>query len=156
MTKSTYRGLIDGLCKLTGIEQSEEFYEKAELDVDGIKFILGHGGEANENGLIMCCNYGKPPVALLPVVAARLLEANLQRFAPGGLRFGIDLATYEVLLAGVLPMTDMTASGLADLLEFFAEQAHEWRDHYFVLPPSELRPAAEWEIDLSTEEGSPA
>lgn len=139
MSYSTYRRLMDGVCELCGLDNPDEFAEQPFLKVHGVDFLLGHGGEEHEDGLIVICKYGVPPVALLMTAMARLLEANLRLFAPGGLRFGINPSSHEVILTGVLPMARLDASTLIELLEQFAADAQDWRSHYFVFPPPEMR-----------------
>lgn len=132
MSYSNYCGLMDGLCEIIGIPNSASLYERAELTVDGEDCVLMHGGEYNEDGIAIFCMFGEPPEDEADLIRQRLLEANLTLMQPGGMRFGINSPTDEVMLAGVVPMADLNPEGLLVMLAKFSSHARQWRQHYFL------------------------
>ncbi len=152
MSHFSYRQLMDDFCTRYGLENASRLYDQAALKINGVEFFLAHGGDGNEDGLVVCCKYGVAPVALLPMVMARLLEANLKLFAPGGMRFGLSPLRHEILLTGVVPMAGLHAEALMDMLRHFAEDAHAWRTSYFLLSPPEDRPAEPFLTDEEYED----
>lgn len=156
MTKSAYCKLIDEVCALCAMGNPEPYYDAAELHVGGIRFVLQHGGTANDDCLFISCSYGTPPLALLPLITVRLLEANLKLFAPGGMRFGIEPERHEVFLAGSVRIAGLDAPALIALLQRYAEQAWDWRDHYFLLPPPEQREPDPMVVLSTDEAGEPS
>ncbi|MES2739918.1 MAG: CesT family type III secretion system chaperone [Pseudomonadota bacterium] len=141
MSHTNYCKLMDEFCSRYALKNASQLYEQAALKVGGIEFFLGHGGSANTDGMLVCCKYGTAPIALLPMVMARLLQANLKLFAPGDMRFGLTPLEHEVVLTGIVPMAHLDAAALMQLLEHLAEAAHAWRKSYFLLSPMENRPA---------------
>lgn len=156
MSKSTYCGLIDGLCKLTGLDNPEELYERAGLNIDGVEFVLAHGGSAHENSLILFCNFGVLPYDMQSKAMSRLMEANLQLFPPGGLRFGINPFQNEAILTGLVPMQELTAASLFNTLRTYAQRAKEWRDHYFLFLPTDPQTSASSAKTDSVKSGRPS
>ncbi|HEY4541005.1 MAG TPA: CesT family type III secretion system chaperone [Noviherbaspirillum sp.] len=132
MSYSKYCELIDGLCTLVGIGNPAALYSHAELTVDGEDCVLMHGGEYNEDGITVCCMFGEPPEENGDLIRQRLLEANLTAMQPGGMRYALNQSGGEVMLAGVVPLEALDPESLLALLARLAQNARQWRRHYFL------------------------
>lgn len=132
MCYESYCELIDSLCRLVGVSDPSRHYDLMTLNVDDEDCSIAYGGQYNQDRVTVSCVFGKPPEQRADEVLQRLLEVNLSVMPPGGLRFGIEPVTGDVILSGCVAMAGMGAEGLLRLLSQLASEAVQWRRHFFL------------------------
>ena len=102
-----------------------------DIQVDGINFTLLHS-ESDDDNLTSACDFGEVPQALSAEILRRVLETNMIFFRGDLPRFAINPQTGRVILMASIPLENLTAETLVDILKQHASFAQEWRLTYFL------------------------
>ncbi|WP_443112968.1 CesT family type III secretion system chaperone [Herbaspirillum seropedicae] len=139
--KEFYR-FIDKLCELARIPHPQSLYERADIEVDEVKFTLVDASGKSGRCMHVYCDFGPLPNGPdRQTVCYRLLDLNLECFANRDPCFSIDTTSNHVVLMDRVPFDAETALETLDMLARLAAQAKQWRSGYF-LPNEEAAPGA--------------
>lgn len=133
MSIERYRALIDRLCAALAIDAAPGMYQAAHLTVDGVDFILLHGGLLVPDSVVMHCEFGALPTASRERILLRLLETQSHLFGVCMPVFGYDAASNCLTLMCRFPLQDdEQAHATLELLHFFSAMAKRWVADHFI------------------------
>ena len=128
MATKEFCEFIEKVCELARIPQPTSLYERADIQVDEIKFTLMDASTENARRMKVFCDFGPLPTGPDRVkVLYRLLDLNLLCFAKDLPQFGIDTNSNHVVLAGCFPFDAKSAVEALNALGKLAAQAKEWQ-----------------------------
>ncbi|RJF92110.1 CesT family type III secretion system chaperone [Noviherbaspirillum saxi] len=127
MSAHEYRGLVEGICALTGIADAASMLEMANFEVNGIPFTLMDGSEIEDGTVLYFCDFGEVPGERRADILQELLEANLAMYAKESPSFSINFYTKHVVLTGRIAIRNTTPAKLLEELAWRAHQATQWR-----------------------------
>jgi hypothetical protein len=136
MSRSAYIKLMEGFCKLVGMQDAQTFILDAAVTVQGVTFSLIHDEQADPGLVCVYTDLGKLPPKRELETCMELMEANLSLYPCKLPVFGISPITRNVTLAAPYAVSEMTPEILRDLLLGLVKQAKEWRNMDF----RELKP----------------
>jgi len=135
MAMQDFEQLIDGICKIKGIERAKALSEACHLNVNGVAFTLAPSpnNKSETDALGYFCDFGPLPEELphAPILR-RLLESNLFLFGAELPRFTCNPETGNVLLVGRLALALLTGEIVIQLLDQMSDYAREWGETYFL------------------------
>lgn len=133
MSIDVYRNLINQICEHAQIPDPRALYEKAELDIGGIQFLLRHGGDQAPHVFSIYCGLGPLPEPSRGMAMQRLLETNLLLASSGtGASFGYNPDNKQAILYCVMPLDQSSGLLTLSMLRQFAVVAGQWRSTYFL------------------------
>lgn len=133
MPSENFRKFIDDICKLAKIPNSQTLHNAADLEIDQIKFTLHDGASKSEDAIAFFCDFGLlPPQVSRANALQRLLELNLAMFGVNTPTFSINGQSNHVLLMGRIPIRDVSAEKLLNILAEYAAKAKEWQKTYYL------------------------
>jgi hypothetical protein len=124
-----YYALVAELCRIHGIPNAEDLYDGGYISFAGVRFELIQAGAGD--GLLLLCDFGKPPQYGRELILQRVLETNLFMLGTGTLFFSMDNESGHVLLADRLS-PGISAAAFLEKLEHYAQCALAWQSNYFV------------------------
>jgi hypothetical protein len=140
MATKEFCEFIEKVCELAGIPQAQSLYERADIQVDDIKFTLMDASTGNERRMNVYCDFGPLPNGPdREKVMFRLLDLNVLCFAKELPYFGIDTNSHHVVLTGRFPFDTKGALEVLNALGKLAAQAKEWQATY-LLPEDDAAP----------------
>jgi len=130
--KEFYR-FIDRICELAHISHPQSLYERADIQVDEIKFTLTDASSETERCMNVYCDFGPLPNGSdRQTVLYRLLDLNLVGFSNKQPCFSIDTTSNHVVLMERSSFDADAALDALDALGKLAAQAKEWQATYFL------------------------
>jgi hypothetical protein len=132
MSKEKYRELIDQVCADHGFEPEADTYITCNVQMNGIPFMLMHGGVTDIESLYVYCEFGELPDTRGIEIMERLLETNLYFFGSNGPAYGFSSDTGCVLLMFRMAIPKITIQNIRMLMGQLMFQAHVWRKTYFL------------------------
>lgn len=131
MLREKYYELIYRLCKLTGIDNVTAMRELCEIQFGGAEFALSYGGEVDEDGLYIYCDFGSVDEEKKAKVFERLMQANLRTFGNGTPVFGFDSQRGMVIMMLRLPVSQTSFETLVTNLYAFSAHIEDWHNFIF-------------------------
>jgi len=156
MATAQYEKLIDELCKLVEMPVQPTFYDRVDLEVDGVYFSVTEGkpADASEGGApgkgaanpgwrpptskpehekkqavaVIFCDFGPLPRHQQEAVMQRLLELNLSLLGEEPPVMAMNRENGHVLLTRRLSLDRLGAAELVNKMKDHAGQAKEWRN----------------------------
>lgn len=133
MAIKQYYLFIDKLCALAHIAHPQSMYERADIEVDDIKFTLVDASTATERCINVYCDFGPLPAGPERLtVLYRLMDLNLLAFADKQPCFSIDTISNHVVLMERASFDAEAALDTLNALGKLAAQAKEWQKTYFL------------------------
>lgn len=133
MPSKNFCKLIDEICKVVNIANSQSLYEAADLEIDQTKFTLRDGSSQSEDAVAFYCDFGLvPPKSCRADALQRLLELNLVMFGLNTPVFSINGQNNHVLMMARIPMKDMSAEMLLNTLAKYSAKAKKWQKTYYL------------------------
>jgi hypothetical protein len=130
--QQTYRQLIDQFCALTGLDDPDDIAEGKSFNVDEVECAVIYQDQISPELVYCYIDFGLPPGNLLIEVYDQLLQANYLQFASTKSTFSLSPHTGHVILVSVVQLQEATAELLTDQFSYHAQQALEWRNHFFL------------------------
>ncbi len=131
MLREKYYELIYRLCKLTGIDNVTAMRELCEVQFGGVEFALSHGGDVDEDGLYIYCDFGSVDEERKAMVFERLMQTNLLTFGNGTPVFGFDSQRRMVILMLRLLVSQTSFEALVTHLYAFTAHIETWHNFIF-------------------------
>jgi hypothetical protein len=104
----------------------------ADLEIDGVAFILKDSSTDAENAVELLCDYGEPPKAKRDEILARLMEINFLMPILDPPIYAMDVTTGHVMLRSRQEIVTITALDLLNVLADHAAQIKIWRATYYL------------------------
>jgi len=131
MSKELYVDLMTNFCKLVKLDGPEKIFEGNVIEIDGVDFYLGYNQETDPEIVVVYADFGTPAQERLLDAYEALLEANMAIYGSNSPAFMLS-PDKRVTLAYHYRLGQVSAEQLTMLLGTLAEQAKEWRKHYFL------------------------
>ncbi|WP_048439701.1 CesT family type III secretion system chaperone [Caenimonas sp. SL110] len=125
-TANTYNELIHAFAAHVGLDGSL-LAKTQELVIDDLLVGLACEGTQEMGDLLYFVNLGAPSPESAPAVYRTLLHANNMWAGTGGATLGVQADTGDVILAGRIDLNEVTAQGLAAMLDGFADTGQFWK-----------------------------
>lgn len=126
--KERFRYLIEGFCRLCGLDNPGRILDGGSVVVDGVVFSLVYGEQINPETAFIYCDYGEVPHGREEDVYRTLLAANLSLHTGSGPAFTVSRETGRVVFADQYRLDGQSsAEGLKETLVRMAARAVEWR-----------------------------
>jgi hypothetical protein len=130
VNNALYDDLIEVLCYLVGIDNSDEVKASGSLKLNGVYFWIVNDADTDPDMLNVYCVYGFPPQQRREQVFRSLLEDNTSMFGFSGPTFMMNPSDGSVLLAARYALPGISAESLLEALEAMAEDAHKWQESH--------------------------
>jgi len=144
MYEDKFKQIIDDIYQLIDAANPDPTYVSCHLEVEGIDFTLAHSTD-DDDKIISFCDYGTPPMERRAEILTRLLEANMLSYDSRSPHFAINPETGSVIFIMQIPLENLTAQGVIDILTVQAMGAGTWGVTYFLEDIEQELAAAEME-----------
>ena len=115
MSKKLYRELIDELAHFYQTNP-ERLYDVCNFQFAGVHFSMFHGGEIDENGILLYADCGIPPENLKGTIFKHLMQLNFFIANKRKANFGINLETGHVIFMNRFELPETSIDVLINVL----------------------------------------
>ena len=122
----TYEELIKSLARHVGVD-ADALAKTQEIVVDSLAIGMVFEGDDDFGDVVYFSDLGAPAGPRVPEVYKVLLQANNLWAGTGGATLGLQQDTGNIILAGRMDLDGLSAEGLAQLLDAFADTALFWK-----------------------------
>ncbi len=128
MSYERYAEVVEHLCEVIGLPDSQAVLDRRAIDVEGFDVVLDHV-EADPGAMYVQFDYGIATAGRTLRVFRLMLESNLLVYAQDQAQLGLDPETGAALLILRVPFADdIDGDWVADTLVHYAEHGRYWRD----------------------------
>jgi hypothetical protein len=128
---SSYRELMEEFSRIAGLDL-EHLLCGGSFGVEDIECALMHRADNASDAVHCQIDFGKPPFEHRMEIYELLLQLNYMGIEEYGGSFTVAPDTGHVVYIETLRLAGLTAERLADVLEYCADRARDWRQHHFL------------------------
>lgn len=134
MATENFQKFVDRICALAKMSNPSEMYDRAVIEVDGIRFVIHEDEIAGPSDAAIYTDFGPLPQGPeREQVIYRLLDMNLTHFEYAMPYFAVDPMSDHVYMMARLPVNAERATAFLDGLAMYAAQAKDWQNSYFLV-----------------------
>jgi hypothetical protein len=129
MSYERYTELIQQMCEVTGLADSQTVLQTRTMDVDGFTTWFDHVQE-DPDAMYLQFDFGAPTAGRTLTLYRMMLESNLLVYAQDQAQMGLNPDNGCVLLIVRIVMSpDIDGQWMAETLTHYAEHGKYWRDN---------------------------
>jgi hypothetical protein len=133
---SSYCELVEAFSRIADLDR-EYLLQGGSFAVEDIECALMHRADDAPDAVHCQFDFGEPPIERRVEIYELLLQLNYIGIEEYGGTFTIVPGTGHVVYIETLRLAGLTAERLADVLEYCADRAREWRQHHFLINASQ-------------------
>jgi len=146
MASEKFEQLIRVFCASVQIEDVATVLDTGSVSVNDVAFSIFPADEedAEEEAVMVYCDFGPVPGTNAVAVLRRLLEVNLfLSSAPLACSFSINPESQHVILGFRSPLDETNPETLTTSLRMCAQEAEHWRESYFLEGQPQVLPTTQ-------------